>query len=198
MALLLLVLALTVMSFWLWKSKRTLRWGLQGVPAPSGSAYADFEPPPQFRLDSRNAFVAPDALPLKTRQYFFAPGESSFYAELVATLAGSPYRVFPNVRLDTIFQFTAQTPGCSLSRLHAQSVGFLVVEMPEFQPILGLMLENNTAGRTAVADDDRTEDPALVALAFRSARLPLLHIDAKRNIEADELYKLMAPHLLRS
>ncbi|AWN22747.1 hypothetical protein DKM44_05475 [Deinococcus irradiatisoli] len=199
MALVFLVLALTAVSWALWKFRRPLGLELSGGQTVGEVTYDDAhdaQPPPQFRLSARSSFTPPDALPLKTRQYFFAPGEGIFYAELLATLAGSSFRVFPKARLDTIFQFTAPVPGLNLSRLAEHSVGFLVVEMPEFQPVLGLMLENGSAKHTGPGGPP--DDPAMIALAFRSAHLPLLQIDAKRQIEADDLYKLMAPYLLRS
>lgn len=169
---------------------------------PSGyEPYDAADLPPQFQLQSGfdASFAPPDALPIKTRQHFFVLGESNLYAELVATLAGSSYRVFPNVRLNDIFQITKDESSKNLSHLHQQSVSFLIVETPEFRPILGLMLEGQAYGDVLETKlHSPLPDPKLVALAFRSARLPLLCIEAKRNIDADGLQKLLAPHFSQS
>lgn len=196
------LLAITVMAWWLFKTRRSppLGW-LPGGQSDPETLYEDLDLPPQFRLQSGYdaLFSSQDALTIQTRHYFFAPGESNLYAELVASLAGSSYRVFPNVRLDYIFQLTSGTSPQTLARLRGQVVGFLVVETPEFRPVLGVSLHGSPYGAAQRPELSASpEDAELVDLAFKSARLPLLQIDAKRNIEADELQKLVMPHLIKA
>lgn len=155
-----------------------------------------FAAPPQFRLSSGNDMPG-NALSIKIRQYFFGHSESSLYAELLATLAGSPYRIFPNVRLDFIFETLPDAPPSVQGRLSHQTVEFLVVEVPEYRPVVGIAL-------TYFGDPERqrtrrgADDSALSVLAFQSARLPLLHIDPRSHIDADELHRLLGPYLQRS
>ncbi|WP_293914477.1 DUF2726 domain-containing protein [Deinococcus sp.] len=164
--------------------------------AVSNDALDAFAPPPQFRLSSGNDMPG-NALSVKIRQYFFGHEESSLYAELLATLAGSPYRIFPNVRLDFIFDTLPDAPPSVAGRLSSQTVEFLIVEVPEYRPVVGIAL-------TYFGDTERlrskrhTDDAALSVMAFQSARLPLLHIDPRSNVDADELHKLLAPHLNRN
>ena len=195
------VLTVAGMGWWLFKTKRSLllAW-MPGAQDNPEALYDTLNLPPQFRLESGYdaLFSAQDALTIQTRQHFFASGESNLYAELVASLAGSSYRVFPNVRLDYIFQVTAEASPKTLVRLRSQVVSFLVVETPGFRPVLGLTLHGSPYGAPQQPGlPTLPEDPELVELAFRSARLPLLEIDVKRNIESDELQKLLAPHLAR-
>ncbi|AZI41473.1 DUF2726 domain-containing protein [Deinococcus psychrotolerans] len=191
---------LTGLLLWLRQSVG-LRWaGAEGAEAANGADPEELELPPQFRLHSGfdSSFSPDDALPIKTRQHLFGTGESNLYAELLATLAGSSYKVFPNIRLGQVFQEIGESSSPTLSILRDQTVGFLVVETPEFRPVLGLMLVGRAYGAEV---PPRSSLPAantkLVTLAFRSARLPLLHIDAKRNIDAEELSTLVMPHLMR-
>ncbi|WP_420595561.1 DUF2726 domain-containing protein [Deinococcus sp.] len=149
--------------------------------------------PPQFRLRTGDTGLPPHALPIKTRQYFFTPEQGNFYAELVATLAGSSYRIFPDVGLDQIFQdnASAQAVKGDTAQLHLQTVDFLILELPEFRPTLGLILNHQAKDACRPAHSD----PALIALAFQSARLPLLSIDARHSLDADELQKVLRPYL---
>ncbi|WP_161882884.1 DUF2726 domain-containing protein [Deinococcus alpinitundrae] len=202
MTVFLVLLAVVLTGWWLLKTWRTppLGW-VPGHQADIVSSDDDLDLPPQFRLHSGHdvLFPAQDALTIQTRNYFFAPGESNLYAELVASLAGRSYRVFPNVRLDYIFQLTSGPSPHTLTRLQGQAVGFLVVETPEFRPVLGVSLRGSPYAEPQrpgfPASNDDTE---LLELAFQSARLPLLHIDARRNIEADELQKLVLPLLMQT
>ncbi|GAA4022287.1 hypothetical protein GCM10022631_40930 [Deinococcus rubellus] len=197
------LLAVTITGWWLFKTWRTppLGW-MPGSQTDAVSHYDDeLDLPPQFRLQSGYDTLSSvqDALTIQTRQHFFVTSESNLYAELVASLAGRSYRVFPNVRLDYIFQLTSGPSPETLSRLRGQVVGFLVVETPEFRPVLGVSLRGSPYGASQWPDVSASPDDAeLLELAFQSARLPLLHIDAKRNIEADELQKLVMPYLMRA
>ena len=202
MTFLLLTLTTLVLAWLVFKTRLAprLKWA-RGGHLDGESAYSDHEPAPQFRLQTGfdASFAPPDALPIKTRQHFFAPSESSLYTELIATLAGTTYRVFPNVRLDNIFQPVNDASSPSAQRLHEQVVGFLVVATPEFRPVLGLVLEGHAYGESQLRDErHRPRNERLTTLAFRSARLPLLHIDAQRNIDADALQKLITPHLMQT
>lgn len=198
----LLILSAALLTGLLFKLRQSagLKW-LSGGQGARGAYQDELELPPQFRLHSGfdPALSPDDALPIKICQHLFGPGESNLYAELLATLAGSSYKVFPNVRLGQIFQETGDSSAPTLGLLRDQAVSFLVVETPGFRPILGLMLEGQAYGADNQA---RSALPApnaeLVTLAFRSARLPLLHIDAKRNIDAEELTSLITPHLMRT
>ena len=200
MTVFLVLLAVVLTGWWLLKTWRTPPTGLGAGPAADAAAPDDdLDLPPQFRLQSGHdvLFSAQDALTIQTRNHFFAPGESNIYAELVASLAGRSYRVFPNVRLDYIFQLTSGPSPQTLTRLQGEAVGFLVVETPEFRPVLGVSLRNSPYAAPQrpglLAPND---DAELLELAFQSARLPLLHIDARRNFEADELQKLVLPLLM--
>ncbi len=200
MTVFLVLLAVVLTGWWLLKTWRTPPLGWVPGQADVLSGDDDLDLPPQFRLQSGHdvLFSAQDDLTIQTRNHFFAPGESNLYAELVASLAGRSYRVFPNVRLDYIFQLTSGPSPQTMTRLQGQAVGFLVVETPEFRPVLGVSLRDSpyaTPQRPGLpASNDDTE---LLELAFQSARLPLLHIDARRNIEADELQKLVLPLLMQ-
>ena len=154
------------------------------------------EQPPQYKLGGGHgdSGLPANALPIKARQYFFSPAESSFYAELVAALAGSSYRIFPDVRLDHIFQDNEVAPSPqTAASLHQQTVDFLVLELPEFRPLLGLSLTHQPQSLRRSPHSDQTT----TQLAFLSARLPLLQVDARQATDADELQKLMRPYLMQ-
>ncbi len=202
MTFLLLTLTALVLAWLVFKTRFSpyLKWARNGHLGGE-HPYRDPGSSPQFRLQTGfdASFAPPDALPIKTRQHFFAPSESSLYTELVATLAGTTYRVFPNVRLDNIFQPVNDASASNAQRLHEHLVGFLVVATPEFRPVLGLVLEGHAYGEAQQRDErHRPRNERLTTLAFRSARLPLLHIDAHRNIDADALQKLIMPHLMQT
>lgn len=136
----------------------------------------------------------PDRFPLKTKGYFFSRSESALYSALTTALEGTPYRVFPNVRLNDVFLIEAQGTerASTLGRLRDKHVDFLIVEGANFRPVLGIELD----GASHRSERQQARD-AVKNLAFKSAGLPLVRLDAARSHTSPALRELVQTNAKR-
>ena len=68
----------------------------------------------------------PETLPIAVKHSFFSRSEQNFYGALSAALDGTPYALFPNVRLNDLFKITdSKTVPEHLQPPARQACGFL-------------------------------------------------------------------------
>lgn len=148
------------------------------VPAP---------PPPTSRQR------VPDALPLKAKRYFFSPDENAFFRALEDALRGTPYRAFPNVRLNDLFTITDPSQrGAVLGRLRDKHTDFLIVDAGDhFRPVLAIELDGTSHQRDEQKYRDSVKD-----VIFRSGELRLLRLPSRRY-RVDELRGVLEREGLR-
>lgn len=135
--------------------------------------------------------TVPDALPLEVKRAFFSRDENAFFAALEESLTGTPYRVFPNVRLNDLFTITAQEgKNAVYARLRDKHVDFLIVDATAaYRPVLAIELD----GRSHQTGKQQHRD-AVKDVAFRSAGLKLLRLPS-RVYSAAELGGLLQTDL---
>lgn len=135
--------------------------------------------------------TVPDVLPLEVKRYFFSRDENAFFGVLEGVLAGTPYRVFPNVRLNDLFRITAETQrGPVYARLRDKHVDFLIVNASNaHRPVLAIELD----GASHQAQRQQHRD-AVKDVAFRSAGLRLVRLPS-RAYSAAELRTLLQDEL---
>ena len=134
----------------------------------------------------------PERLPVQTKRYFFSRSENAFFGALTAALRGTHYVIFPNVRLNDIFQITANSkdrPGV-YARLRDKHVDFLIVTAGDYQPVCAIELDGASHASAVQQGRDAVKD-----LVFRSAGLPLKRLDAQRPYIPAELQKLLLAQL---
>ncbi|MBB5232746.1 DUF2726 domain-containing protein [Deinococcus budaensis] len=126
--------------------------------------------------------TVPDALPVEVKRYFFSRDENAFFGVLEEVLAGTPYRVFPNVRLNDLFRIRAEAQrGAVYARLRDKHVDFLIVNAAEaFRPVLALELDGASHGSEKQQHRDAVKD-----VAFRSAGLKLLRLPSRAYSAAE-------------
>lgn len=125
----------------------------------------------------------PAHLPVTTKRYFFSPDENTFFRALEQTLAGTSYRVFPNVRLGDVFRITDKAQYASVrGRLKDKHVDFLIVDASkDFQPVLAIELDGKSHERENQQYNDAVKD-----IVFASAGLPLVRLPS-RPYTAEEI-----------
>ncbi|WP_081851615.1 DUF2726 domain-containing protein [Deinococcus sp. RL] len=125
----------------------------------------------------------PGRLPVEVKRYFFSRDERAFFGALEEALAGTPYRVFPNVRLNDLFRITVQEGrGATYARLRDKHVDFLIVDgAAAYRPVLAIELD----GASHASEQQQHRD-AVKDVAFRSAGLRLVRLPS-RAYSAGEL-----------
>ncbi|WP_102128555.1 DUF2726 domain-containing protein [Deinococcus planocerae] len=110
----------------------------------------------------------------------------------MASLKGTGYLVFPNVRLNDLFLISraAQNRQSVLGRLRDKHVDFLILEERDFKPVLAIELD----GASHDTERQRYRDE-VKNTAFRSAGLRLLRFDARQTHSARSLQADLAHHL---
>lgn len=151
-------------------------FGIKEKPAPT--------PEPQKN-------TVPDSLPLEVKRYFFSRDENALFRVLEDVLAQTPYRVFPNVRLNDLFRITAETQrGPVYARLRDKHVDFLIVNSSDaYRPVLAIELDGASHGHERQQHRDAVKD-----VAFRSAGLKLVRLPS-RAYSAAELRALLQDEL---
>lgn len=141
-------------------------FGIKEKPAPNAEA-----------LEETVAGRVPDHLPVKVKRYFFSQDENAFFRSLEESLVNSPYRVFPNVRLEDLFSITDNTNRASVrGRLKAKHVDFLIVDASQdFKPVMAIELDGRSHQRERQQYNDQVKD-----VIFRSAGLPLFRLESRR------------------
>lgn len=133
----------------------------------------------------------PAHLNVQVKAAFFTRSEQALYTALQELLSGSDYRAFPNVRLNDIFTITdPSTRRATYARLRDKHVDFLIVHHARFTPILAIELDGDSHNTRTQQKRDAVKD-----LAFRSAGLTLLRLDARTTHTPETLYDTLSPHL---
>ena len=125
----------------------------------------------------------PDRLPLTVKRPFFSRSEQAFYIVLEGALHGTPYTVFPNVRLNDLFVITdPEQRQSTYNRLRDKHVDFLIVTSGRFEPSLAIELDGESHASPTQQERDRVKN-----LVFSSAGLGLLRLDARQTYQAADL-----------
>jgi len=133
----------------------------------------------------------PGALAVQGKRYFFARSERAFYGLLLDALPAG-FEVFPNVRLNDIFLITARGPERQgvYNRLRDKHVDFLVVQLPDYRPVLGIELDGESHQQAEQQYRDAVKD-----VVFQSGGVRLLRFSTKDPQTARTLAQALAPHL---
>lgn len=142
------------------------------------------------KADSKVSGVLPDTLPVTVKRSFFSRSELAFFSTLTAVLEGTPYTVFPNVRLNDLFTIGGDEKRSTYNRLRDKHVDFLIVSRGGFVPTLALELDGASHENEVQQKRDQVKD-----LVFRSAGLTLLRLDARQPHPSAALAELLVPHL---
>ena len=125
----------------------------------------------------------PDRLPLVVKRPFFSRSEQTFFTVLGEALQDTPYTVFPNVRLNDLFNITdPEQRQSTYNRLRDKHVDFLIVTRDRSVPTLAIELDGESHASAVQQERDRVKD-----LIFRSAGLGLLRLDARQTYQAAAL-----------
>ena len=118
--------------------------------------------------------TVPDRLPVQVKRYFFSRDEHAFFGALEEALAGTSYRVFPNVRLNDLFKITAQEGRqATYARLRDKHVDFLIVDgAAAYRPVLAIELDGASHGSEKQQHRDAVKDVAFRSAGLRLVRLP--------------------------
>lgn len=140
--------------------------------------------------EERNRSELPESLPVTVKRSFFSRSELAFFVTLTAVLEGTPYTVFPNVRLNDLFTIGGEEKRGTYNRLRDKHVDFLIVSRDGYTPTLAIELDGASHETEVQQKRDQVKD-----LVFRSAGLTLLRLDARQPHPAEILAALLAPHL---
>lgn len=134
----------------------------------------------------------PDSLPVSHKQWFFSQAESQFYEQLLASLSYERFRIFPNVRLQDIFLIRAKGEEYKAvyARFQDKHVDFLIVSVPDYQPILGIELDGDTHEKVEQQYRDSVKN-----VVFQSADLPLLRFKNEDQLTIPELKERLGQYL---
>ncbi|SMB91884.1 DUF2726 domain-containing protein [Deinococcus hopiensis] len=132
----------------------------------------------------------PTSLPLNLKRYFFSRDEKAFFGTLEGVLRDTPYRVFPNVRLDDLFEVQKAAPKGTRNRIQNKHVDFLLVDARDaYRPVLAIELDGRSHERVRQQHRDAVKD-----VAFKSAGLKLLRLSS-RAYRAAELREVLGKEL---
>lgn len=125
----------------------------------------------------------PRPLPYQEKPDFFSAAEISFY-HCLRTAIGTERIIFAKVRLIDLMELPATTDGYTtwFNRVKAKHVDFVLCDAGTVKPILVIELDDSTHAR-----QDRRNRDAFVDAALQAARLPILHVQAKRSYSTAEL-----------
>ena len=138
------------------------------------------------------AAALPASFPVQIKPHFFSRSEQAFYNLMQEALQGTPYAVFPNVRLNDLFtiQASGKERQAVLGRLRDKHVDFLITELGSYRPALGIELDGASHENAKQQQRDAVKDTL-----FASAGLPLLRLDARQKYSASELRGVLSGQL---
>jgi very-short-patch-repair endonuclease len=115
----------------------------------------------------------------KRKQFFFTRSENDFFGLLQRTLEGRNLIVFPKVRVADV-----------LNRISQKHVDFLLVSLPDFQPVMAIELDGKSHGSQKQQARDAIKDQV-----FKSAGVPLVRVPVSRDLSDVMLLSILEPHL---
>ncbi len=125
----------------------------------------------------------------KRKQYFFTRSENDFFGLLQRTLEGRSVIVFPKVRVADVLESTSNDRA-GFNRISQKHVDYLLVSLPNFQPIMAIELDGKSHGSEKQQKRDAVKDQA-----FKSAGVPLVRVPVSRDLSDVMLLSILEPHL---
>jgi Protein of unknown function (DUF2726) len=125
----------------------------------------------------------------KRKSYFFTRSENDFFGLLQRTLEGRNMIVFPKARVADVLE-TAGGGLAGFNRISQKHVDFLLVSVPDFQPVMAIELDGRSHGSEKQQARDAVKDQA-----FKSANLPLVRVPVSRDLSDVMLLSILEPHL---
>lgn len=130
--------------------------------------------------------------PYQLRDHFLTPAELSFFTVL-KTAVGERAALSTKVGLNDLFWVKTEDQSrfrIYTNRIDRKHVDFLVCDPVTMQPRVGIELDDRSHQRA-----DRQARDEFVDQVFKAAKLPILHVPAKRAYVAAEIAAQLAPYL---
>jgi Protein of unknown function (DUF2726) len=125
----------------------------------------------------------------KRKQFFFTRSENDFFGLLQRTLEGRNLIVFPKVRVADVLETTGGGLA-GFNRISQKHVDFLLVSLPDFQPVMAIELDGKSHGSQKQQARDAIKDQV-----FKSAGVPLVRVPVSRDLSDVMLLSILEPHL---
>lgn len=126
--------------------------------------------------------IQDEVLPYKLRSNLLSAAEFSFYKVLETAIQGK-LEIQCKVRLADIFYTPYGTNVMHFNRITGKHVDFLLCDTQTMKPVLAIELDDSSHDRP-----DRKQRDNFVDEVFKVAELPLLHVQAKRAYQPEELF----------
>ena len=97
--------------------------------------------------------------------------------------------VFPKVRVADVLETTSGGLA-GFNRISQKHVDYLVVSLPNFQPLMATELDGKSHGSDRQQARDAVKDQA-----FKTAGMPLVRVPVSRDLSDVMLRSLLEPHL---
>lgn len=125
----------------------------------------------------------PISLPYQKKQYLLSLAERSFF-EVLKSIIGDSYYIFPQVNLDKIIQVQAGTEKrmSYFHRMNQYSVDFLICDKANISPMLAIELDDSSH-----YGKKRQERDAFVNSALEAAKIQVLREPCRQSYNAQEL-----------
>lgn len=153
--------------------------------------YIEENPLPQQRHAKKHF---PPRLPVHHKKRFFTKSEQQFYTLLLSTLSHKRFRIFPNVRLPDLIKVDEHIQKKEMFDIqnlyYLMHVDFLIVSVPDFQPVLALELDGPSHDHPKQKNLDQGKE-----MIFRSANLPLMRFKNEDELSINELRAHFKPYL---
>jgi len=134
-------------------------------------------------IDLSDAWIDLNDLPYQKKQQFLSAIEVSIYMTLNTILEKSKYMVFPKISLANILDITPGAPNRKeyLFRLKERNIDFVICELPDFKPLVLIIIEGQNNGKKKELSDRLTRNAAEVA------KLPYIGLNPNKLSSAEEL-----------
>lgn len=116
-------------------------------------------------IDLSDAWIDLNDLPYQKRQQLLSASEISIYVILNDILERSKYIIFPKISLANLLDITSGAPNRKeyLYRLKERSIDFVICELPDFRPLVLVLVEGQSNGKKKQLTDRLTKNAAEVA-----------------------------------
>jgi Protein of unknown function (DUF2726) len=104
-------------------------------------------------------------------------------------LEGRSVIVFPKVRVADVLKSTGDGRA-GFNRISQKHVDYLLVSLPNFQPVMAIDLDGKSHGSQKQQARDAVKDQA-----FKSAGVPLVRVPVSRDLSDVMLLSILEPHL---
>lgn len=123
-------------------------------------------------IDISDKWINIDSLPYRRKDRLFTPAELLMYHELRDALAGSPYAVVAKIPLSEIVNVPGSTENRQeyIRRASEKCLDLVICEIPDFRPLVVVLLEEGSISRKQQLADIFTEK-ALSASGYAFMRI---------------------------